>query len=106
VVLSLLHANGVFLAIVVGLVVGALMSYITEYYTAMGKRPVLSIIEKSGTGHATNIIGGLAVGMESTVLPIITLAAGYYPFLQICGSVWRVYRSRRDDGHNGHAVGD
>lgn len=66
----------VFWAIVVGLVVGALMSMITEYYTAMGKRPVLSIIKQSGTGHATNIIGGLSVGMESTVLPIIVLAAG------------------------------
>lgn len=66
----------VFIAIIIGLVVGALMSMITEYYTAMGKRPVLSIIKQSGTGHATNIIGGLSVGMESTVLPIIVLAGG------------------------------
>ncbi|RPE09051.1 sodium-translocating pyrophosphatase [Chitinophaga lutea] len=70
--------NGVMGAIFVGLGVGTLMSIITEYYTAMGKRPVLSIIRQSSTGHATNVIGGLAVGMESTLLPIIVLAAGIY----------------------------
>jgi K(+)-stimulated pyrophosphate-energized sodium pump len=66
----------VFLAIVVGTVVGAIMSWITEYFTAMGKPPVNSIIQQSSTGHATNIIGGLSVGMKSTVVPIITLAGG------------------------------
>ncbi|MBL7935879.1 MAG: sodium-translocating pyrophosphatase [Bacteroidia bacterium] len=67
---------GVFLAILVGTVVGAIMSIVTEYYTAMGKAPVLSIIQQSSTGHATNIIGGLSVGMKSTVIPILTLAGG------------------------------
>ncbi len=66
----------VFWAIVVGNAVGAIMSFVTEYYTSMGKAPVLSIVRQSSTGHATNIIAGLAVGMKSTVIPIITLAAG------------------------------
>jgi K(+)-stimulated pyrophosphate-energized sodium pump len=76
---------GVFGAVVIGLVVGALMSMITEYYTSMGKRPVNSIIKQSSTGHATNIIGGLSVGMESTVAPIIVLAAGIYGSFLVAG---------------------
>jgi K(+)-stimulated pyrophosphate-energized sodium pump len=75
----------VFCSILVGLVVGTLMSLITEYYTAMGKRPVRSIINQSSTGHATNIIGGLSVGMESTVLPILVLAAGIYGSYHFAG---------------------
>ena len=77
--------DGVFGAIFVGLVVGTLMSMITEYYTAMGKRPVLGIIRQSSTGHATNIIAGLAVGMESTVMPILVLAAGIYSSYYFAG---------------------
>ncbi|SJZ92998.1 sodium-translocating pyrophosphatase [Sediminibacterium ginsengisoli] len=77
--------NGVFGAILVGLAVGTLMSIITEYYTAMGKRPVLSIIRQSSTGHATNVIGGLAVGMESTCLPILVLAGGIWGSYECAG---------------------
>lgn len=76
---------GVFGAVVVGLVVGTLMSVITEYYTAMGKRPVASIVRQSSTGHATNIIGGLAVGMESTLLPMLVLAGGIYGAYAMAG---------------------
>ena len=77
--------NGVLGAILVGLAVGTLMSIITEYYTAMGKRPVLSIIRQSSTGHATNVIGGLAVGMESTFLPILVLAGGIWGSYECAG---------------------
>ncbi|MBK9982979.1 MAG: sodium-translocating pyrophosphatase [Saprospiraceae bacterium] len=69
---------GVLGAIIVGLVVGTLISMITEYYTAMNKKPVRFIIQQSSTGHATNIIGGLSVGMESTFLPVMVLAAGIW----------------------------
>ncbi|MFM7824139.1 MAG: sodium-translocating pyrophosphatase, partial [Bacteroidota bacterium] len=75
----------VFYSIIVGLVVGTLMSIITEYYTAMGRRPVNSIVRQSSTGHATNIIGGLSVGMESTLLPILVLAAGIYGSYHFAG---------------------
>jgi len=76
---------GVLGAIAVGLAVGTLMSIITEYFTAMGKRPVMSIIRQSSTGHATNVIGGLAVGMESTFLPILVLAGGIWGSYECAG---------------------
>ena len=75
----------VFYAILIGLGVGALMSIITEYYTAMGKRPVMSIVRQSATGHATNVIGGLAMGMESTFLPILVLAGGIWGSFAVAG---------------------
>ncbi|MCB0695947.1 MAG: sodium-translocating pyrophosphatase [Chitinophagaceae bacterium] len=75
----------VFGAIMIGLAVGALMSIITEYYTAIGKRPVNSIIRQSATGHATNVIGGLAIGMESTFLPILVLAGGIWGSFAMAG---------------------
>jgi len=78
-------AMDVYWAILLGSVVGAIMSYVTEFYTAMGKRPVQSIVNQSKTGHATNIIGGLSVGMESTVIPILVLAAGIYGSYEFAG---------------------
>lgn len=75
----------VFGAIAVGLIVGTLMSMITEHYTAMGKAPVMSIIRQSGTGHATNVIGGLAVGMQSTFFPILVLAGGIFGSYKFAG---------------------
>jgi K(+)-stimulated pyrophosphate-energized sodium pump len=62
----------------VGLVVGGLISLITEYYTGMGKKPVNDIIQRSSTGPGTNIIEGLAQGMLSTALPIILFAIAIY----------------------------
>ena len=75
----------VFYAIVIGLVVGLLMSYITEHYTAMNRGPVNRIIDQAATGHATAVIGGLAVGMESTFLPALVLGAGIYGSYEMAG---------------------
>lgn len=76
---------GVFYAVVIGLVVGGLISFITEYYCSMGKRPVNSIVQQSSTGAATNIIAGLSVGMMSTAAPIIVLAAGIVCSYMVAG---------------------
>lgn len=78
----------VFYAVLVGLGVGAAISMITEYYTAMDKKPVMDIVRQSSTGAATNIIAGLSVGMMSTCLPIILFALaiwGAYSFAGFYG---------------------
>jgi K(+)-stimulated pyrophosphate-energized sodium pump len=76
---------GVFFAVLVGLAVGGLISYLTEYYTAIGKKPVMTIVQNSSTGAATNIIAGLAQGMMSTFLPVILFAAAIWAAYAFAG---------------------
>ncbi len=68
-------ALGVFIAVISGLIAGLLVGKVTEYYTGTGTKPVKSIVRQSETGSATNIIAGLGVGMMSTAIPIILIAA-------------------------------
>ena len=81
-------ADGVFYAIIIGLIAGLAIGKITEHYTGTGTKPVRSIVDQSVTGYATNIISGLGVGMISTTFPIIILAVavvGAYEFAGLYG---------------------
>ncbi|TWT37500.1 putative K(+)-stimulated pyrophosphate-energized sodium pump [Posidoniimonas corsicana] len=69
------HWYGVVLAVVAGLASGIAVGMITEYYTACNRRPVETIVESARTGHATTIIQGVAVGMNSTTAPILVISA-------------------------------
>jgi K(+)-stimulated pyrophosphate-energized sodium pump len=75
----------VFFATLVGLVVGALISSVTEYYTGLGTKPVLKIVQKSSTGAGTNVIAGLATGMISTFPTVILFAAAIWGSYELAG---------------------
>jgi K(+)-stimulated pyrophosphate-energized sodium pump len=71
-----IHGYGLFFSGILGLIVTGAIVYITEYYTATGKRPVVSIAQASVTGHGTNVIQGLAVSLESTAAPALVIVLG------------------------------
>ena len=75
----------VFYATIVGLIVGALISSVTEYYTGLGKKPILKIVQQSSTGAATNIISGLATGMISTFPSVLLFAAAIWSSYEFAG---------------------
>jgi K(+)-stimulated pyrophosphate-energized sodium pump len=78
-------SNGVFYAIIIGLVSGLAIGKITEHYTGTNTKPVKSIVEQSLTGNATNIIAGLGIGMYSTTFPILILAAAVVGAYELAG---------------------
>jgi K(+)-stimulated pyrophosphate-energized sodium pump len=75
----------VFYATLVGLGVGYLISFFTEFYTALGKKPVLDIVKNSSTGAATNIIAGLATGMISTFSSVLLFAIAIWGSYELAG---------------------
>lgn len=75
----------VFYATLIGLAVGGLISAFTEYYTGLGKKPVLNIVRNSSTGAATNIIAGLATGMISTFSSVLLFAAAIWGSYELAG---------------------
>ncbi len=75
----------VFYATIVGLVVGGVISSITEYYTGLGTKPVLAIVQKSSTGAGTNVIAGLATGMISTFPTVLIFAAAIWSSYALAG---------------------
>ncbi|MCR9181431.1 MAG: sodium-translocating pyrophosphatase [Flavobacteriaceae bacterium] len=82
---KMIPSMNVFYAACIGLAVGALISFVTAYYTSLGKKPVMDIVQNSSTGAATNIIAGLAVGMKSTFWSVLLFAAAIYGSYELAG---------------------
>jgi len=82
---TVVQATDVGIATVIGLAVGVAVGMITSYYCSIGKAPVNGVVEQSKTGYATNIIAGLALGMESTMIPMLLIAVGVVASAHVAG---------------------
>ena len=85
-----LSSGGLYVCALVGLAITGLLVVVTDYYTSAGFRPVKTIAEASRTGHATNIISGLAVGLEATAIPVLLIVAGIWISYAAVGSLYGV----------------
>ncbi|MTI80496.1 MAG: sodium-translocating pyrophosphatase [Firmicutes bacterium] len=92
-------STGIFLAVVAGLIVNVAIGWLTEYYTSDKKPPVMMIADASKSGSATNVIHGLAVGMESVLFPMLFFAGAIFFSFQMVmtfapegmGTLWSIY---------------
>jgi K(+)-stimulated pyrophosphate-energized sodium pump len=83
--LKTISSMNVFYATLIGLFVGGAISSVTEYYTGLGTKPVLKIVQKSSTGAGTNVIAGLATGMISTFPTVLLFAAAIWSTYALAG---------------------